>query len=125
MIEQKILQNFFNLKDPHVEEWLDLLKKSIHFTPKEKALFIVDFRYYKPEQIQKFIKALQTSQEVSKKLKEDHPEEYQKRIKWFEEGWVNMIDYLEEVIVDNKIKEISQLNDQQIKDIRQKLQDNF
>ena len=125
MIEQEILQNFINLKDPQSEEWLELLKKSIHFTPKEKALFIVDFRYYKPDQLQKFIKALQNSEEASKKLKKDYPDEYKKRIKWFEEGWVNMIDYLEEVVIDKKSKEALQLNDQQMKDIRQKIQDTF
>ena len=125
MVEAEILNFFINLKDPLAQKWIVLIRESIHFTPKEKAMFIMDFRDYQPEQLNEFIKALERSKERDVELKEKFPEKYQQRVEWFTIGWKNMIEYLEEVATENKGKKASELDDRQVKDIRQQIEDKF
>lgn len=125
MTEKEILSKFIDLEVQANKEWLELIRKSISFTPKEKALFIIDYNKYNTHQIEKFLLALQKSAKREEVLEHNHPDEYKKRVGWFEKGWSNMIDYLAEVLTEQQSKDSEIMDNEEIDKLRKEIEKNF
>lgn len=104
MNQKDLLQKFIDLGIPRVKEWAELLEKSIYFTAREKAFFLIDFDKNTPEQFVKFIKVLEIGKKRAEQLEQDFPDEHKRLSKEAANAWQFMLERLEEYIVENQGK---------------------